>query len=102
MAVTPLPYADRAVREVKYALDQLGAVGVGVMTNHEGIYPGDETFADFWKYLAGRGGREIVFVHPTDPVIRVEGSEKVPATSTRGNLVSSNPGKILHSCMLQA
>jgi predicted TIM-barrel fold metal-dependent hydrolase len=74
MAVTPLPYVEDAVTEVRYAIEELGAVGVGVMTNHEGLYPGDAKFDPLWEYLQSReseGGREIVFIHPTEPVIRL-------------------------------
>jgi len=85
MAVTPLPYVDEAIQEVKYAIEELGAVGVGVLTNHEGLYPGEGEFDPLWEYLQGRAekgdGREIVFVHPHDPVIRLED----------GRLVSSKP-----------
>ncbi|KAI8937648.1 hypothetical protein NX059_005353 [Plenodomus lindquistii] len=78
MAVTPLPYVEEAVVEVRYALEELGAVGVGILTNHEGLYPGEEGFDMLWGYLQRRavgesgGGREVVFVHPTEPVIRLE------------------------------
>lgn len=84
LAVTPLPYVEETLTEVKYALEELGAVGVGVLTNHEGLYPGDESFEPLWKYLQNRdsvGEKEIVFIHPTDPVIRLE----------NGTLVNSKP-----------
>ena len=82
-AITPLPYTDAAIKEANYALDNLGAVGIGVLTNHEGKYPGDASFKPFWQALESRkSDREIVFVHPTDPVINID-----------GRLVPSNPGK---------
>ncbi|KAF1952720.1 amidohydrolase 2 [Byssothecium circinans] len=90
MAVLPLPYVEEAVREARYAVEELGAVGVGVMTNHEGLYPGEERFDGLWGYLRGRAeksgkkGREVVFVHPTDPVIRLDD----------GRLVSSKPSPL--------
>ncbi|KAF2642963.1 hypothetical protein P280DRAFT_538815 [Massarina eburnea CBS 473.64] len=83
LAVLPLPYAEEAAREVAYALDVLGAVGVGVLSNHEGWYPGDDRFVPVWEALQKRGGREVVFIHPTDPVLRLEG----------GALVDSKPCK---------
>ncbi|KAF2814746.1 amidohydrolase 2 [Mytilinidion resinicola] len=86
MAVVPLPYTDWAVREAKYALEELGAIGVGVMTNHDGLYPGDERGP-----IDVRRKREIVFVHPTDPVIRIDRAQKLPISSSEGKLVSSNP-----------
>jgi predicted TIM-barrel fold metal-dependent hydrolase len=89
MAVTPLPYVEEAVREVQYAIEQLGAVGVGVLTNHDGLYPGEEVLDPVWEYLHRRAeekdGREIVFIHPTDPVIRLED----------GRLVNSKPCKLM-------
>lgn len=87
LAVTPLPYVQEALAEVRYALEELGAVGVGVLTNHEGLYPGEESFDPVWEYLQDRAvksdGKEIVFIHPHDPVIRLED----------GRLVSSKPCK---------
>jgi hypothetical protein len=87
MCVTPLPYVKETVKEVRYAVEELGAVGVGVLTNHEGSYPGDVQFDPLWEYLQERAekgdGREIVFIHPTDPVIRLDD----------GTLVNSKPCK---------
>lgn len=89
LAITPLPYVEEAVTEVKYALEQLGAVGVGVLTNHEGLYPGEENFDPLWEFLQqraekdGAGGKEVVFIHPTEPVIKLED----------GRLINSRPCK---------
>jgi hypothetical protein len=83
MAVVPLPYADEAVVEARYALEELGAVGVAVLTNHEGMYTGDVAFDTLWSYLDGRAEKEVVFVHPTEPVIKLED----------GRFVNSRPCK---------
>lgn len=84
MSVTALPYVTESVREVEYATG-LGAVGISVLTNAEGVYPGDTSFAPLWNFLQARAetgdGREVVFIHPTDPVITLED----------GRLVSSRP-----------
>jgi hypothetical protein len=84
MGVTALPYVAESVREVEYALG-LGACGVSVLTNAEGVYPGDVSFAPLWEFLQARAGtsdgREVVFIHPTDPVVALEG----------GRLISSRP-----------
>ncbi|KAH7079333.1 hypothetical protein BKA63DRAFT_508185 [Paraphoma chrysanthemicola] len=80
LAILPLPYSDAAVVEARYALEELGAVGVAVLTNHEGMYPGDEAFDPVWEYLQQRSGeegedgeeREVVFIHPTEPVIKLD------------------------------
>ncbi|KAF2704018.1 amidohydrolase 2 [Pleomassaria siparia CBS 279.74] len=87
LAVTALPHVQETLAEVKYALEELGAVGVGVLTNHEALYPGDEKFELLWRFLQEResvGGKEIVFIHPTDPVIRLE----------NGTLVNSKPSPL--------
>ena len=88
LAVTPLPYVQDAVVEVRYAVEELGAIGVGVLTNHEGLYPGEISFDPLWEYLQNRAengdGKEIVFIHPHDPVIRL----------ADGSLVSSKPCKL--------
>lgn len=87
LAVTALPHVEESVREVRYALEELGAVGVSVLTNSEGVYPGDIQFEGLWKYLDERAqkgdGREVLFIHPTDPVIKLED----------GRLISSRPCK---------
>jgi hypothetical protein len=93
LAVTALPYVEESVREVEYALGELGAVGVSVLTNAEGVYPGDVSFRGLWEYLEERAregdGREVVFIHPTDPVIALED----------GRLISSRPCE-LECCLL--
>jgi hypothetical protein len=84
MGVTALPHVAESVREVEYALG-LGACGISVLTNAEGVYPGDVSFAPLWEFLQTRadtrGGREVVFIHPTDPVVALED----------GRLISSRP-----------
>lgn len=89
MAVLPLPYGNAAVKEAHYAMQALGAVGVGILTNHEGLYPGEGEFEPLWEWLQeravqgigamGKRGdekdgyrKEVVFVHPTEPVIKFE------------------------------
>ncbi|KAH8688613.1 hypothetical protein GQ44DRAFT_696108 [Phaeosphaeriaceae sp. PMI808] len=74
LAVTPLPYVEEAATEVRYALDELSAVGVGVLTNHEGLYPGEERFDPLWGYLQERAGagKEVIFIHPTEPVVKLD------------------------------
>lgn len=64
-ASLPLPDVDGALAETAYALDELGADGVAVETNHHGRYLGDASFAPLWAELDRR--RAIVFVHPTSP-----------------------------------
>lgn len=64
-AVLPLFDMTEAVAEVRYALDELGFDGVGLLTNANGIYPGDERFAPLLAELDDR--RSTAFVHPDTP-----------------------------------
>jgi hypothetical protein len=92
LAITPLPYTDEAVTEVKYALEELGAVGVAVLTNHEGVYPGDGPFDALWGYLDHGRGKEVVFIHPTEPVIRLEDGRVVGSRPCKSILSHYNLG----------
>jgi hypothetical protein len=90
LGIVPLPWVADAVVEAQYVLEEMGAVGVCVLTNAEGAYVGDEGLEGLWEFLNGRakedeGGRrrEVVFVHPTEPVIKLED----------GRLVNSRPCK---------
>ncbi|KAF1934380.1 amidohydrolase 2 [Didymella exigua CBS 183.55] len=86
LGVTALPFVEESVREVGHALG-LGAVGISILTNAEGLYPGDAAFTPLWRFLeerAGRHGREVVFIHPTDPVIALDD----------GTLISSRPSPL--------
>ncbi|GAB16524.1 putative hydrolase [Gordonia effusa NBRC 100432] len=56
---------DDAVREAVYALDELSADGLVVMSNYAGAYLGDSRFAPLWAELDHR--RTPVFIHPTEP-----------------------------------
>jgi predicted TIM-barrel fold metal-dependent hydrolase len=64
-AVLPLPEVDAAVAETRYALNTLGAVGISLLTNHHGMYLGDERLEPVFAEVAAR--KSVVFVHPTSP-----------------------------------
>ncbi|MFJ4872981.1 amidohydrolase family protein [Streptomyces sp. NPDC088757] len=64
-ASLPLPDVEGALAEAAHALDELGADGVTVETNHHGLYLGDPRFEPLWEELDRRGA--VVFVHPTSP-----------------------------------
>ena len=89
LAIMPLPHVEESITELKRVFGMVGKqpVGVGVLTNHEGMYPGDETFDPLWEYLQersakmGSDGREVVFVHPTEPIIKLDD----------GRLINSRP-----------
>jgi 6-methylsalicylate decarboxylase len=63
----PLSYPDvaQALRQVEYALDVLRADGLMLLTNQNGIYPGDPLGEELWSELNRR--EAVVFVHPTRP-----------------------------------
>lgn len=63
----PLPYpdVDAAIRQAEHALDKLGADGLILLSNQNGIYVGDKRGEELWAELDRRGA--IVFVHPGRP-----------------------------------
>ena len=84
-AVVPLPYTDAAIKEAKYALGHLGAIGVGVLSNHEGKYLGNSAITPFFQALNNENAiRAVIFTHPTSPVLNFNGS-----------LISANPSEFL-------
>lgn len=69
--VMPLPYVSAAAKEADYVLKELGAVGVGLLSNHEGLYLGNPLFTPFFSHLnAGKSSPTVLFVHPSDPYLR--------------------------------
>jgi predicted TIM-barrel fold metal-dependent hydrolase len=64
-ASLPLPDVDAALKELEYAVDQLGSDGVTMETNIHGVYLGDPRYQPLLEELNRR--RTPVFVHPTSP-----------------------------------
>jgi 6-methylsalicylate decarboxylase len=64
-ASLPLPDVSGALRELGYALDELGADGVTIESNHRGVYPGDPAFEPVFAEFDRR--QTVVFMHPTSP-----------------------------------
>lgn len=62
-ASLPLPDVDASLAEIAYALDVLGADGIGLLTSYGERYPGDPAFAPVFDELDRRGA--IVYFHPT-------------------------------------
>jgi 6-methylsalicylate decarboxylase len=71
-AVLTLPDVEGAIAEAVYALDELHADGVVLLSNAHGRYLGDPAFAPLWAELDARAA--VVFIHPTEPPMdRLEG-----------------------------
>jgi 6-methylsalicylate decarboxylase len=62
-ASLPLPDVDAALDEARFAIDELGAEGVVILSNSGGHYLGDERLGPVFDELNRRSA--IVFIHPT-------------------------------------
>jgi predicted TIM-barrel fold metal-dependent hydrolase len=62
-ASLPLPAVAAALGELRYALDELGAAGLILMTNSRGRYLGDDRMAPLLAELNRRAA--VVLLHPT-------------------------------------
>lgn len=89
-AVTPLPYTRAAITETRYALDHLGAAGVGLLSNHEGYYLGNRTFTPLFAKLNTSDG--AIFVRPSGPCLH-----SPTAAFSMPTQVSPSCGRDLHS-----
>ena len=73
-----------SITELKFALGPLKAQGVGLLTNHEGIYLGHPSLTPFFSALNDtQGSPHVAFVHPAIPYLR----------SADGSLIEANPSK---------
>ena len=69
-AALPLPDVDAAIREVKYALDTLGADGIKLATNVGGQYLGAPELDTLFAMLNERKAVIILHPHRPEPVNR--------------------------------
>jgi predicted TIM-barrel fold metal-dependent hydrolase len=66
-ASLPLPDIEGSLAELAYALEELNADGVAVMTNAHGLYLGDSSLDAVFEELDRRNA--TIFVHPTSPCV---------------------------------
>lgn len=64
-AALPLPDVEGSLAEATYALDRLGAHGVVMESNHNGVYLGDPRLEPLYAELDRR--KSVIFIHPTSP-----------------------------------
>jgi predicted TIM-barrel fold metal-dependent hydrolase len=75
-----LPDIDGSLREIEYAFDVLKLDGVGLMTNYDGVWPGDPAFAPVFDELDRR--KAVVYFHPTCPTFARDLLPDVPPAIT--------------------
>jgi aminocarboxymuconate-semialdehyde decarboxylase len=66
LAMVPLVDVDFATEVTEVALGQLGAKGIMLLTNVDGVPLDDARFEPYWQYADERG--LLVHMHPTVPV----------------------------------
>ena len=64
-ATLPMPDVEASLAEIRRAFDELGADGVVLQTNTDGVYLGSPAFAPILAELNRR--KTTLFLHPTSP-----------------------------------
>ena len=64
-AALPLPDVEAAIEEARYALDMLGADGIKLATNVQGLYLGAPELDTLFSFLNER--KTVVILHPHRP-----------------------------------
>ena len=63
VAVLPMPSVEGSIAEIKYATEKLGALGVKVASNSDGVYLGDKILDPIFEELDKR--KSLVILHPS-------------------------------------
>ena len=63
VATLPLPSVEGSIKEFRYATEKLGALGVKVASNSDGVYLGDERLDPIFAQLNQRNA--LVIIHPS-------------------------------------
>ena len=63
VATLPLPSVEGSIKELHYATEKLGALGVKVASNSDGVYLGDERLDPIFSALNEKNS--LVIVHPS-------------------------------------
>ena len=63
VATLPLPNVESSIEEFFYATEKLGALGVKVASNSDGVYLGDERLDEIFSALNKRNA--LVIIHPS-------------------------------------
>ncbi len=71
-AVLPLPDVDGALKEIEYSLDTLNLDGVGLLSQVNGVYPGEENYSIIFKELNEKS--TVIFIHPNNSVSELSAS----------------------------
>src|SRR6266516_1904447 len=87
-AVLPLPDVEAALSEIGYALYQLSADGIGLLSNYAGIYLGDPRFDAVFAELDRR--EAVIHLHPT-----VFTDSEIPSAKNAGSPIPTLPGSML-------
>ena len=63
VATLPLPNVEGSIEEFHYAIENLGALGVKVASNSDGVYLGDESLDEIFAALNEKSA--LVIIHPS-------------------------------------
>lgn len=63
VATIPMPSVEGSISEIKFATEKLGALGVKVASNSDGVYLGDEILNPIFEELNRR--KSLVILHPS-------------------------------------